>query len=94
MFRFEKLEVWQRAVDLAGEVYSLTRAFPDDEGGGFREIIQHPHGQRFAGARQLPENFRQLEPERIVDQGERDRKHAVRLQKPEGFGDSFTRIDI
>jgi four helix bundle protein len=31
MFRFEKLEVWQKAVELAGEVYKLTRQFPVDE---------------------------------------------------------------
>ena len=31
MFGFEKLEVWQKAVDLADEVYRLTREFPDYE---------------------------------------------------------------
>ena len=31
MFRFEKLEVWQKAVEYAGRVYEVTRAFPDDE---------------------------------------------------------------
>jgi four helix bundle protein len=31
MFRFEKLEVWQRAIDYAGCVYEETRRFPDDE---------------------------------------------------------------
>jgi four helix bundle protein len=30
-FRFEKLEVWQRAVALAGAVYRFTAAFPRDE---------------------------------------------------------------
>ncbi len=30
-FRFEKLTVWQSARRLAGEVYSLTKAFPKDE---------------------------------------------------------------
>ena len=31
MFIFEKLDVWQRAIDFADSVYSVTRAFPDDE---------------------------------------------------------------
>jgi four helix bundle protein len=31
MFRFEKLEVWQRAIDHAGTIYDVTRSFPSDE---------------------------------------------------------------
>jgi four helix bundle protein len=31
MFRFEKFEVWQKAVELADDVYAVTRAFPDLE---------------------------------------------------------------
>ena len=31
MFRFEKLEVWQRAVDHASNIYTVTRSFPNDE---------------------------------------------------------------
>jgi four helix bundle protein len=31
MFRFEKLDVWQRAIDHAGLIYALTRDFPSDE---------------------------------------------------------------
>ena len=31
MFNFEKLEVWQRAIDFADLVYSSTRAFPREE---------------------------------------------------------------
>lgn len=31
MFNFEKLEVWQRAIDFADMIYSLTRTFPQDE---------------------------------------------------------------
>lgn len=31
MFRFEKLDVWQRAVDFAGIIYSCPRSFPVDE---------------------------------------------------------------
>jgi len=31
MFRFEKLDVWQRAIDHAGYVYTVTRSFPSDE---------------------------------------------------------------
>ena len=31
MFNFEKLEVWHKAIDFADAVYSITRAFPDDE---------------------------------------------------------------
>ena len=31
MFRFEKLDVWQKAVEYADLVYRLTRSFPADE---------------------------------------------------------------
>ena len=31
MFRFEKLDVWHRAIEFADSVYSLTRQFPGDE---------------------------------------------------------------
>ena len=31
MFNFEKLDVWQRANELADLVYKVTRTFPDDE---------------------------------------------------------------
>jgi four helix bundle protein len=30
-FKFEKLKVWQKAVDLAAEVSELTKTFPKDE---------------------------------------------------------------
>jgi four helix bundle protein len=31
MFNFEKLEVWQKAIDFADLVYAKTRGFPPDE---------------------------------------------------------------
>jgi four helix bundle protein len=31
VFKFGKLEVWQEAMSLVGEVYSLTQAFPKEE---------------------------------------------------------------
>jgi four helix bundle protein len=31
VFGFERLEVWRKAVDLAGEIYVVTKAFPRDE---------------------------------------------------------------
>src|SRR3989454_12547003 len=31
MFNFEKLDVWQKAIDFADLVYNLTRGFPADE---------------------------------------------------------------
>jgi four helix bundle protein len=31
MFNFEKLEVWQKAIDFANLVYNETRAFPAEE---------------------------------------------------------------
>ena len=31
MFRFEKLAVWQKAIELADEVYAVTSTFPNDE---------------------------------------------------------------
>jgi four helix bundle protein len=31
MFNFEKLEVWQEAINFADSIYVITRAFPDEE---------------------------------------------------------------
>jgi four helix bundle protein len=31
MFGFEKLDVWQKAIDYAGTIYQVTRGFPNDE---------------------------------------------------------------
>jgi hypothetical protein len=31
MFGFEKLDVWQKAVDYADTIYIVTRAFPNEE---------------------------------------------------------------
>lgn len=31
MFNFEKLEVWQRGVELANAIYRVTRTYPADE---------------------------------------------------------------
>ncbi len=31
MFNFEKLDVWNEAIEFADFVYSVTRSFPDDE---------------------------------------------------------------
>jgi len=30
-FKFEKLIVWQKAVDLAADIHDLTKTFPKDE---------------------------------------------------------------
>lgn len=30
-FKFEKLKVWQKAVDLAADVHQITKTFPKDE---------------------------------------------------------------
>lgn len=31
MFNFEKLDVWQKAIQFADLIYKLTKSFPDDE---------------------------------------------------------------
>lgn len=31
MFKFEKLKVWQKAIDLTAEIHELTRKFPKEE---------------------------------------------------------------
>jgi four helix bundle protein len=31
MFNFEKLEVWQKSIDFADLIYSMTRSFPQEE---------------------------------------------------------------
>ena len=40
MFRFEKLEVWQKAIVLAAQIYEATRDFPDDERFGLQSQMR------------------------------------------------------
>src|SRR5208283_13666 len=40
MFNFEKLEVWQEAVNFADLVYPLTRTFPDEERFGLANQVR------------------------------------------------------
>ena len=40
MFKFEKLAVWQKAVDFADLVYTSSRAFPSDERFGLTNQIR------------------------------------------------------
>ena len=42
MFRFEKLDVWQKSVDFADRVYAVTRAFPSDERFGLTSQMRRP----------------------------------------------------
>ena len=41
MFRFEKFDVWQKAIDFADRVYSGTRQFPNDERFGLTSQMRH-----------------------------------------------------
>ena len=40
MFKFEKLEVWKKAIEFADLVYSVTRTFPSDERFGLTNQIR------------------------------------------------------
>ena len=40
MFRFEKFDVWQKAVDFASNVYRITGQFPADERFGLTSQIR------------------------------------------------------
>ncbi len=40
MFNFEKLEVWQKSVTYAGQVYRATKAFPKEEQFGLLNQIR------------------------------------------------------
>ena len=40
MFRFEKLDVWHKAIELTDQVYAATRAFPGDERFGLTSQIR------------------------------------------------------
>ena len=40
MFNFEKLEVWKKAIDFAGFVYTTTRTFPDVERFGLTNPVR------------------------------------------------------
>ena len=40
MFNFEKLEVWQKSIAYAGQVYRVTKAFPKEEQFGLTNQIR------------------------------------------------------
>jgi four helix bundle protein len=40
MFNFEKLDVWQKSVAFAGQVYRVTKAFPREEQFGLTNQIR------------------------------------------------------
>ena len=40
MFNFEKLEVWQKSLVFAGQIYRLTRPFPKEEQFGLTNQIR------------------------------------------------------
>ena len=40
MFNFEKLEVWQKSIVYAGEVYRVTKTFPKEEQFGLTNQIR------------------------------------------------------
>jgi four helix bundle protein len=42
MFKFEKLDVWQKATDFADVVYSKTKSFPSDERFGLTDQMWRP----------------------------------------------------
>jgi 23S rRNA-intervening sequence protein len=42
MFGFEKLDVWQKAVEYAGTIYHVTRTFPTEERLGSRTNYADP----------------------------------------------------
>ena len=40
MFKFEKLDVWQKAIEFADVVYAVTRSFPADERFGLTDQMR------------------------------------------------------
>jgi len=42
MFNFEKLEAWQKSIDLADVIYHQTRSFPVDERFGLTNQMPRP----------------------------------------------------
>jgi four helix bundle protein len=40
MFRFEKLDVWQKAIEFANDIYAITRGFPHEEKFGLTSQIR------------------------------------------------------
>ena len=40
MFKFEKLDVWQKAIEFADVIYSVTRLFPGDERFGLTDQMR------------------------------------------------------
>lgn len=40
MNNYKELKVWQKAIELTGNVYELTKSFPDDEKFGLKSQVQ------------------------------------------------------
>jgi len=59
MFNFEKLEVWKKAIDFAGFVYTTTRTFPDDERFGLTNPMRR---LRFPSPRTSPKEHPGIHP--------------------------------
>lgn len=40
MFKFEKLDVWQKSIEFADVIYAITRSFPSDERFGLTDQMR------------------------------------------------------
>ena len=50
MFNFERLEAWQKSIDFADFVYTVTREFPDDEQFGLTSQTEESRQHLYAAA--------------------------------------------
>ncbi|MBK9042483.1 MAG: four helix bundle protein [Saprospiraceae bacterium] len=42
IFSFEKLDVWNRSIDLSALIYKITKSFPDSEKFGITNQLEEP----------------------------------------------------
>lgn len=67
MFNFEKLEVWQKAIDFADAVYSITQKFPTDERFGLTSQMRRAAVSVFSNVAEGSSRFSNIDFARFVE---------------------------
>ena len=60
MFGFEKLDVWQKSVEFADQIYRLTASFPSDERFGLMSQLNYINHETLQPLLQLAETIAKM----------------------------------
>ena len=72
MFNFEKLEVWQKAIEFADDVYRITKVFPSDERFGLTNQMRRAAVSISSNIAEGTTRNTRIEYARVVGQFRRD----------------------